>query len=283
MRGGEMAGLEDALARQLVTALFKSLLLREPDPPSLEAFCDLLRDGKMDVEGLVAAITGSVEFPSALPRLLPQDNDARTFFGDHSQHGEVSFLIRQMVNEASLGRFVVDVGARGVERSNSFDLLRVFGWRGLLVEANPSLIDGIRQGFAGLAMTLVNCAVSDYEGEARFFLGINADVSSLSRDVAEGWGSTTGEISVPVRRLPTILAEHGVPHAFDLLSLDIEGEDFKVMNDLIANSPFRPRWALIEAPPSDGRRVEDFPFVAAVAEAYQMVDRVGPNLVLRCR
>ena len=52
--------------------------------------------------------------------------------------------------------------------------------------------------------------------------------------------TTRGTVEVEVRRLHDILDEHDIPLVFDLLSLDIEGEDFKVLNDLIANSPIGP-------------------------------------------
>ena len=92
------------------------------------------------------------------------------------------------MERAQTNKIIVDVGARGRERSNSFDLLRHFGWRGLLIEANPSLLESIRADFAGTDFFLEFCAVSDYEGRAEFYFGVNDDVSSLSQHAAEGWG-----------------------------------------------------------------------------------------------
>jgi hypothetical protein len=56
---------------------------------------------------------------------------------------KVGLLIRAMVNDAAAHRIVAYIGARGRERSNSFDLLRHFGWKGLPIEANPAPIEDI--------------------------------------------------------------------------------------------------------------------------------------------
>jgi FkbM family methyltransferase len=204
------------------------------------------------------------------------------FFHDRSQFGEIPLLLRGIVNEANPTRTIVDCGARGVSLSNSYDLLRHFGWRGLLIEANPHLADEINAGFAGLDFELVNCAVSDFEGTAELFLGVNPDISSLARDHAAAWGPVHGSFHVPVRRLRDVLAEHGIPAEFDVLNLDIEGHDCRALTDLIDNSHYRPRWIIIEA--SFGfatKSLTDLPVSDAVARTYRIIAQTHANLILR--
>ncbi len=55
---------------------------------------------------------------------------------DHSQFGELSLFLTHAGRKRR--GFVVDAGAHGRERSNSWDLLSQFRWRGLLIEANPA-------------------------------------------------------------------------------------------------------------------------------------------------
>ena len=199
-----------------------------------------------------------------------------------SQHGEVWAILRAWVQDSATAGFIVDVGARGRERSNSFDLLRELGWSGLLVEANTRLISQIAEEFDGLDIKLINCAVSDYDGHANFTIGANDDVSSLDAATASGWGPAKGEIVVDVRRLPSLLIEHNVPERFDLLSLDIEGHDIRVLNDLVASSWHRPTWVIIEA--SDDFRVrslDDAPFSAEVKAAYGLREQTRSNLILK--
>ena len=193
-------------------------------------------------------------------------------------------LLRTWIQDIAAAAFIVDVGARGRERSNSFDLLRELEWSGLLIEANSRLIPQIEQDFAGLSVNILNVAVSDTEGRSSFTIGANDDVSSLDESTALAWGPTKGQIEVEVRRLPTLLQEHDVPERFDLLSLDIEGHDIRVLNDLIASSWYRPTWIIIEA--SDDFRVrslDDAPFADDVKAAYQLRGQTTSNLILKLK
>ena len=194
-------------------------------------------------------------------------------------------MIRLFVNDAARHRIVVDVGANGVERSNSYDFLRHFGWRGLLIEPNPALGAAIRAGFAGLDFQLVECAVSDFEGRASLHLGVNADISSLDQDATAAWGAVSGAVDVPVRRLGAILAEHDIPLDFDLLSLDIENHDIRVLNDLLVNSPYRPHYILFEG--SHHHTVNSFEKLEAmgmdpsVKTLYAFAGQTAANIVFR--
>ncbi len=219
-------------------------------------------------------------------------SDARARWGlsedrlinDVAQNGEIEILLKLVVNRACPNQMVVDVGARGRDGSNSYDLLRYFGWRGLLIEANPNLVDAIRTEFAGLDCVVESCAVSDYEGEAMFTLGINDDVSSLNAATAAGWGPVHGQVSVPVRRLGSLLERHGIPQAFDLLSLDIEGEDVKVLNDLVDTTPYRPSWIIFEGPSGGGEaRLDVIGCSAGVLAEYRVMSNTISNLILEHR
>jgi FkbM family methyltransferase len=275
-------GSSDPSFSDVVTAVYRGLLGREPDPEGQKGKLQELQAGKTDITRVIQSVLESPEFAARLPALMARARGQNApFTNDVSQHGEVFHLIRLMLNQAEQDRWVVDVGARGLERSNSYDLMRHFGWRGLLVEANPQLIESIERDFAGLDVRVVNCAVSDREGSGTLTLGINDDVSSLNSQAAEGWGPTRGQITIEMRRLPTLLAEHRVPEDFSLLSLDIEGEDIAVLNDLIDNSRFRPRWIIIEASFDFRiRSLEDGPFSPGVREAYDVRWQNATNLIL---
>ncbi len=70
-----------------------------------------------------------------------------------------------------------------------------------------------------------------------------------------------------VRRLHQLLEARGIPRDFDLLSLDIEGEDVRVLNDLIGGSAYRPRWVIIEASANYATRsLDDLELVESVRE-----------------
>lgn len=266
-----------------VRGLYRALLDREPDAGASEKI-ERLRTGESSLEDLVREIVGSAEYADRFGALreTPVPPEPATFTNDQTQFGELEILLRLWINGTERQRIVVDVGARGRERSNSFDLMRTFGWRGILFEANPNLIPSINTAFAGLDYELVQCAVSDYTGEAVFHLGVNDDVSSLDPEAAGGWGPISGAIAVEVQRLGTALQKRAVPTDFDLLSIDIEGEDIKVLNDLIDNSPYRPGWVVIEASYDfTTTSLEDLPFSAKVRETYALVGQTVANLILQ--
>ena len=279
-----MAGEPDQDVRykveQSVTALYRALLLRDPDERGLKAWSDLVLGGRLTLPELVERICRSQEFARNISKFSSRYGAVR-FTNDVSQHGEADLLVREIVNSSARHRLIVDVGVLGRDGSNSYDLLRWFGWKGLLIDANPRLAAKIREEFAGFDCELVGAAVSNYTGKARFYVGVNDGVSSLQRQAAAGWGPIRDEIEVPVRRLGDILAEHSVPPDFDVLSLDIEGEDIKVMNDLIDNSPYRPRWVIIEASYDfKTKSLADLPLAPSVREAYEMFDQTKANLLL---
>jgi FkbM family methyltransferase len=267
----------------IVTAMYRTLLGREPDESGLKTHADFLRGGA-SLEAFVRTCLTSAEFRSNLGTFLGEyiENSKKLLLLEHSQNGEVDLLVRQMINTAAKHRIAVDVGANGKARSNSYDLLRSCGWKGLLIEANPALIPKLEKEFSGLDIALVHCAVSNSEGKGTLHIGVNDDVSSLTRANTEGWGAMRGEVEVPIRRLGPILEEHKIPTDFDFLSLDIEGEDIPVLNDLIGSTPFRPRWVIIEA--SWGFTVKtlaDAPFSDSVRGLYSIVDQTVSNLILR--
>ena len=201
---------------------------------------------------------------------------------DHSQFGEFPLFLK--VARPRRDGVIVDVGALGKDGSNSYDLLSQLEWRGVLVEANPNLWEAIERDFAGLNSSLVRCAVSDVEGTAVLHLGVVDDVSSIIRGTAEAWGPSRASVEVPARRLGAILDEQQVPLDFDLLSLDIEGMDMPVLNDLIANTKYRPRWIFLEASYDfRTKSLGELDLSPSVQDLYEIVGQTVPNLLLAHR
>lgn len=262
-------------AEALVTELYRNFFKREPDPAARDKV-DRLLSGVTTVEGLVFELIVSEEYRTYTPPAPP-------LFSDQTQFGELEMLVGRWMSRAVPHRIVVDVGARGRARSNSYDLLRSFGWKGVLFEANPNLIDSIGTDFAGLDIDLVQCAISDYDGEATFYLGVNDDVSSLNEHASLGWGPVAGQVEVPVRRLGPQLEKRGVPLDFGLLSIDIEGEDIRVLNDVVA-SGYRPRWVIIEASMNFANTSLDaLPFDDRVKTLYTLVAQTPANLIMELK
>ncbi len=278
-------GMPAASARGLVAAVYRALLLREPDEAGLADWSRLLASGDLDLEAMLRRTLAGEEFAErSADFMMTYVAPTRSrLTNDVSQFGETWLVLRDIVNRAAKHRIVVDVGARGRERSNSYDLMRHLDWRGILVEANPGLIPSINAEFSGLNYRLINCAVSDYSGTAKFFLGVNDDVSSLTHDAAQGWGAVQGEVEVTVERLSRILGQNGVPHDFDLLSIDAEGEDINILNEVV-QAGYLPTYIVIEAS-NDYRTksLSDLPITPLVSQRYAIVEQTRANLILRRR
>lgn len=270
-------------AQQLIEALYRTLLGRAPDRYGLDQHLDEIFERGGSIENTIEIFLRSEEFAAKHQTFVARyvGGQPLRLTNDSSQYGETEILIRLMVNAAARHRIVVDAGARGRDGSNSFDLLKHFGWRGLLIEANPGLIPELRRDFAGLNVEIVNAAVSNRVGKAQFFLGENPDVSSLTRQFVENWGSCTGAIEVEVERLGSILDRYGMPPDFDVLSLDVEGEDVKVLNDLVSASDYRPLWIIIEASQNFAvTSLQDLDLCAEARREYAILGQTPANLVL---
>jgi FkbM family methyltransferase len=271
-------------ADQLVRIAYELILLRSPDPPGGAAAADNLTSGKSDIFALFQALLQSEEFAVHQTSFIHHyvKPEWRRLLLDHTQNGEFKFILEFLMSHGHTNKVIVDVGARGIDRSNSYDLMKHFGWRGLLIEANARLHPAIREAFAGTHFELENAAVSDYEGTAAFFFGVNDDVSSLSQIAAAGWGDIQGTTNVNVHRLATLLGKHDIPADFDILSLDIEGEDIRALNMLIDASAYRPRLIVIEI---GGRPDIADPaalgFSSGVLHHYEYFAHCGPNLFLK--
>jgi FkbM family methyltransferase len=174
---------------------------------------------------------------------------------DYSQHGEQGILIDYFAKNPSKYSLIVDVGAYGAELSNSMGLLRE-GWVGLLIEANPSRIPIIEQEFASEIVKIINCGVYDVEGEMNFY---HHDVESHS-SFLPGWIEETKNdqvTSIKVRLLADILKENYIPTDFDVLTVDAEGMDEKILASLMS-SDYRPRVIVVEKNIKSSLNLYDF-------------------------
>lgn len=268
---------------EVVTALYRILLNRDPDGVALAAWAGNEPFGAT-TQDILQVIIGSEEFQSKRVDFISRmfDISELRLVNDHSQFGEVGLLLQHMLNRGAVNKIVVDVGANGRTGSNSYDFLRHLGWKGLLIEANSRRHPVILREFAGTNFELVDSAVSDYKGRTAFHLGVNDDVSSLDAETAAVWGKTKGFIEVDVERLPTILATYNIPKIFDLLSIDAEGEDVRIFNDTVS-AGYRPSWVIIEASKNwTVTSLDQLPFNQDVQAHYEIVDRTAANLILRC-
>jgi FkbM family methyltransferase len=152
------------------------------------------------------------------------------------------------------GGFFIEAGANdGIRQSNTFYLSRRRNWRGLLVEAVPSLAQECQKNRPESVVR--NCALVPQESDGLPVEIVNVDLMSMVRQdgpqqeesiqVAESvQGILRSTVTITGRSLSSLLDELGSPKV-DLFSLDVEGYELAVLQglDLERHSP---RWILVE-------------------------------------
>ncbi|MGA7705676.1 MAG: FkbM family methyltransferase [Solirubrobacteraceae bacterium] len=198
----------------------------------------------------------------------------------HGQFGEDRAL-REIFGERTDG-CCVEIGAYDGRTGSATYLFEKRGWRCLLVEPNPALVEQIREH---RACSVVNCAVSDKEGMASFFVAENVEEMStldLTPDRLE-WitevGGAVKEITVRTATLDSLLAEAGFPE-IQFITIDVEGHEMDVLKGFTLEK-HRPRIVIIEdnAASDDPRARGGDPRVGGhmAAHGYVHFRRTGVN------
>ena len=142
--------------------------------------------------------------------------------------------------------FFVDVGAADPRMENDCKALYDQGWSGINIEPNPALHQALveqrpRDRSLGIAL-------GETDGQERYYEVQGTGLSTLDQDEAarcqaEGW--TLVEHVVETRTLRSVL-EQAAPERFDLLKVDVEGWEERVLrgNDWLR---YRPLIILVEA------------------------------------
>ena len=163
----------------------------------------------------------------------------------HGQFGE-DRVLREIFGEQAEG-YCVEVGAYDGRTGSASYLFEKRGWHCLLVEPIPALVEEIRKH---RACTVVNCAVSDKEGTASFFVAEHVEEMStldLTPDRLE-WieqvGGAVKEITVRTATLDSLLAEAAFPE-IQFITIDVEGHEMAVLEGFTLEA-HKPRVVIIE-------------------------------------
>ena len=166
----------------------------------------------------------------------------------YSQIGQDQYFIEN-VSEGKRGGLFFDIGANnGIFTSNTATLELEYGWTGLCVEANPSLIEDLTK--SRLASKIEHCAVWSSSGEIQFeipqnnFHDTNGDLLSRITGVDEidtrnkayfkdHFNAETTLVTVPAKTITELAAEHyGLPLTIDYVSIDTEGAELEALKGI---------------------------------------------------
>lgn len=178
----------------------------------------------------------------------------------------------------------LEVGANHpVQTSNTYLLARKWGGSGVLVEANPALIEPLRR--ARPQDRVLHQAVVPDPGMTEVTLNVaqNTELSSVDLGHLRSFGqlaAVDSTVTVSAITLDRILAEHfdAAPH---LLSIDIEGIDLAVL----AACRFERRpWLVITEPSRHYHQDAEAGFLQVMqAKGYVEVARTDYNLIFADR
>jgi FkbM family methyltransferase len=151
------------------------------------------------------------------------------------------------------GYFVEIGGHDGQRYSNTLALERHFGWRGLLVEADPDLCEWARVLRPNCIHDCVAVSVTN-DSTVRFSRG--GAWGGLVAFLHEAWrreaeSRHTPEIWVPTATLRNILTRNHAPKLIDYLSLDIEGAEVPVLHEHFQSPTHHFRCLTVEFRDSD--------------------------------
>lgn len=161
----------------------------------------------------------------------------------YSQFGEDRMI--EYFTACSSGTYV-DVGANHpVLYSNTYKLY-LKGWKGLCIDANKALIALHRR--LRPQDESVEAVVSTSLTPVDFYFHRNSNLISGIGSAGGNWPRTTNNCTVKQivpRTLSSILEEFNIMPGFDLLSIDVEGNELDVLISLQLDV-YRPRLVLIE-------------------------------------
>ncbi|MFY0651328.1 MAG: FkbM family methyltransferase [Cyclobacteriaceae bacterium] len=194
-----------------------------------------------------------------------------------SECGEDSILRRifyEKIKKEEKG-FYVDVGSFHPYYSSVTQLLSLEGWTGINIdprEGTKNLFDSKRKKDVNLEM-----AISSLDGEAKYYeteIAPSLNSISLERfDQLNIRDKITREVKVPCCRLDTLFDKYLDGENFDLLNIDVEGHDLKVLqsNNWVK---YRPRVICVEI---DGFSIQDI----LNSETYLFLKELGYEFVAK--
>jgi FkbM family methyltransferase len=194
---------------------------------------------------------------------------------DKSAHHVISDIF-DIIDMGSIPNFIIDVGAsEGSYSSNSFDLLHSYDWHGLLLEPVPKQFEILSDLYKNnKKVNCINVALNEIDGEAILYGHPN-----------DGDGTKTGNHGA------SLLAHHNSPIQYNvkaiscttlaslveevgILSLDTEGWDYKILNDLFINTDLRPHIIITED-------IDGFPVRESEADKSTFLERFGYTQIIK--
>lgn len=188
-------------------------------------------------------------------------NHRRKYYSEFGEDGLLLYIIKKIKEITTLEKFIVEFGAwDGKHGSNTF-IFAEAGYRGIFIEANAEKFLKLKANMTSFPEVSPVCRLVQAKG---------------------------------IDSLENILKEYDAPKNFDILSIDIDGDDYWVWKGLVS---FRPKVVVIELNYKDKPGVHRInqsgePFVygitgtsitsmneLAAEKGYKLIANIGCNAV----
>jgi FkbM family methyltransferase len=163
----------------------------------------------------------------------------------YSHGGEDVHILTLLGNKPN--GFYIDIGSNDpIHYSNTFKMYTL-GWTGILVDGNSKLIEKARK--IRKKDICVHALVSNESREIDFYLSGNDLISSIDPEHAASYtnlDSRIEKVSMSTMTIDQIIDQYlPAGQTIDLLSIDVEGHDFEVLQS-ISLAKYRPGLIVIE-------------------------------------
>ena len=140
--------------------------------------------------------------------------------------------------------FFIEIGANdGITFSNTICLEECFGWRGLLIEANPKYFSSLsrREKSTIILKAIYSSKTKIPFVDAGLYGSINKMLDGNNRKVTE----ENSIIDVDCEPLVDILDRCNAPHHIDFISIDVEGMEYLIVKQM-TDSQYRVKCGCVE-------------------------------------
>jgi FkbM family methyltransferase len=151
-----------------------------------------------------------------------------------SQNDEEKYIIEYFFNENknNVGKYI-EIGSFHPTIFSNTRALFEMGWSGVLVEPSPICIKSLEEAYSDEPrIKLIQAAITDSDGEVKFYESKGDAISSTSIEHKEKWEKgydvKYNEITVKSISMDTFLKEYG--QDVDFINIDVESTNWQLFN-----------------------------------------------------
>jgi len=195
---------------------------------------------------------------------------ARKSYSQCAEDLLIDNLLQSSIKSGDKG-FYVDVGCHHPKRGSNTYRLYKHGWRGILVDMEDDKV--LAAKLARPRDVVIKAAVSDKEERVTIHSPAAFSTNAtISKEVYSNNAKYKPKTSVYTQRLDTILRENDCPSKIDLMSIDVEGNDFQVLKSF-SFEEFKPLVICVE-----NHAMQDGCKKMLISDIHNYLDQKGYDL-----